>query len=74
MMTQRFSITGMHCTHCAMAIDDAVEELPGVVRCEADYAAGLAIVTYDPQLVSAADIIAAIARTGYEAQPAEVLS
>ncbi len=68
MITQRFLISGMHCAHCAMAIDDAVEELPGVVRCETDYAAGRAKVTYDPSQVSAAEIIAAIEEAGYEGQ------
>lgn len=72
MTTQRFLITGMHCTHCSMAIDDAVEDLVGVSRCEADYASGQAVVTYDPSQVSPADIIAAIERAGYQARAADV--
>ncbi len=68
MITQTFRISGMHCGHCAMAIDDAVEELAGVVECNTDYASSRATVTFDPAQLTAAQIMAAIESAGYQAQ------
>jgi len=70
MIQQMFVIADMHCGNCAMAIDGAVEDLPGVVRCDASYAKGRAVVTYDPARVTPGQIVAAIRAAGYEAAPA----
>jgi copper chaperone CopZ len=67
MITQEFVILDMHCGNCAMHIDGAVEDLPGVARCDANYAKGRAKVTYDPARVTLEAIVAAIQAAGYSA-------
>jgi copper chaperone CopZ len=68
---QTFVIADMHCAHCAMAIDWAVEDLDGVVDCDVSFAKGRAEITYDPGQVSVADILGAMRAAGYEARPLE---
>ncbi len=70
-MKQRFKIQGMHCVGCAMTVDGAVEELPGVKSAATNYARQLAEIDYDERKVSAAQIIEAIQQAGYTAIPAE---
>jgi copper chaperone CopZ len=70
-ITREFVIADMHCAHCAMHIDGAVEDLPGVDRCDANYAKSRATVTYDPARVTPAAIVAAIQSAGYGARLAE---
>lgn len=68
MITREFVILDMHCAHCVMRVDDAVEDLPGVERCDASYAKGRAKVTYDPARVTPEAILAAIQAAGYGAR------
>lgn len=65
---KRFAVQGMHCVGCAMAIDGALEDLPGVRTAATHYARQVVDVEYDAGRVSAADIIAAIESAGYRAQ------
>lgn len=67
MMT--FAVTGMHCASCGLVIDDAVEELEGVGRCETDSRRGLTVVWVDSTTATAEEIVAAIADAGYRAEP-----
>lgn len=67
MTTQTFSITGMHCTSCALNIDFDVEELKGVKESKTHYAKSQTTVTYDETLLSEEDILAVIKKLGYEA-------
>ena len=67
MIRQRFRIQGMHCTGCAMTIDGALEELPGVDSAFTHYARQTAEVMYDEQRVTAAPILGAIQAIGYRA-------
>ena len=64
-----FAVSGMHCAGCGLLIDDAVEELEGVERCETDSRRGRTVVSADPALVTEAAIVAAIAAAGYRAEP-----
>lgn len=58
-------ITGMSCGHCLHAVNKALAELPGVqvdsVRM------GRAEVQFDPALISADRIVAAVDTAGYDA-------
>lgn len=65
---KRFTVQGMHCVGCAMTIDGALEDLPGVQTAATHYARQVVDVAYDAGRVSADDIIAAIERAGYRAQ------
>lgn len=67
--TLTFAVTGMHCASCGLLIDDAVEELDGVDRCETDSRRGRTVVQVDPSVATVEAIVAAIAEAGYEADP-----
>lgn len=62
-----FQIIGMHCTACALNIDLDLEELPGVESAKTNYAKSQTEITYNPQLTTPDQLIAAIAKTGYTA-------
>lgn len=68
MMTKkRFQIQGMHCVGCAMTIDGALEDLPGVKSASANYARQIVDVEYDETRLTEAQIIAAVEQAGYKA-------
>ncbi len=66
----RLRIEGMHCVGCAMTIDGALEDLPGVQSASTNYARQVVDVEYDEHVVSEAQLIAAVAAAGYTAIPA----
>jgi len=70
MITKTYRVGDMHCANCAMRIESIEDELPGVVRVEASYKKGLMTVAFDETRVGDAEIIAAVKRKGYTAQPA----
>ncbi|MBC6937719.1 MAG: copper chaperone [Chloroflexi bacterium] len=68
MMTKkRFQVQGMHCVGCAMTIDGALEDLPGVKSASASYARQIVDVEYDETRLTEAQIIAAVEQAGYKA-------
>lgn len=67
MFKKKFQIQGMHCVSCAMSVDNAIEDLPGVKSATTQYARQVSEVEYDEQQVTEAQIIAAIREAGYEA-------
>lgn len=68
--TVRLSTTGMHCGSCAMLIDLTLGEIDGVNEVATDYATGVSSVTFDPEVVSVDDLVAAVRSAGYDAVPA----
>jgi len=62
-------IVGMHCSSCAMAIDLALEELPGVAEARTNFVRATTEVTFDPARVGLDAIVAAILEAGYTARP-----
>ncbi len=66
MTRKRFQIEGLHCVGCAMTIDGALEDLPGVKSASTSYARQIADVDYDERKVGEAQIIAAIQAAGYQ--------
>jgi copper chaperone CopZ len=68
MTKQKFQIQGMSCVGCAMTIDDAVENLPGVRSASTNYARQVAEVEYDEKKVNEAQIVKAIETAGYKAE------
>lgn len=66
-VTMAFAVSGTHCASCGLLIDDAVEELEGVQRCQTDSRRGRTVVVADPTATTADDIVAAIAGAGYRA-------
>lgn len=70
-VTREFVIENMHCAHCAMSIDGAIEDLTGVVDASTSYARGRTKVVIDPEQVTDAQILAALHEVGYIATPVE---
>lgn len=62
-----FTVTGMTCSSCEVTIKTAVNNVDGVGSVQVDSDAGTAVVTFDPDKVSASDIAKAITATGYNA-------
>ena len=58
-------IGGMHCSSCALTIDDELEELAGVHEARSSYAKGEVIVRFDPQKVTIEKLESAISKLGY---------
>jgi copper chaperone CopZ len=67
MVKQRFQIHDMHCAGCTMAVEGAIEDLPGVRAANANYARQFADVEYDETKVTETEIIAAVQKAGYVA-------
>ena len=63
--TRRVGIADMTCANCAEANAEALEETPGVLHANVNYATDEAEVTYNPQDVSLETLYAAIESAGY---------
>ena len=69
MIKKNFQVTDMHCTNCAMKIEELEDDLPGVRQVSASYQKMRAIVEYDENRVSEVQILDAIKEKGYTALP-----
>lgn len=67
--THIFRVHGMHCGGCALLIDDALEELPGVRSTQTRAKKGLSTVELDLTQSRPEDVISAIEQLGYRASP-----
>ncbi len=68
--TERITLTlsGMHCTSCAVNIDLTLEDLPGVANSKTNYARSRATIDFEPEKVSPEKIIAEVSKLGYTAK------
>lgn len=64
--TQNYSVTGMTCGHCEVAIRSEVSQIPDVTDINVSATTGLLAVT-SPQGVDDAAVIAAVEEAGYDA-------
>ncbi len=69
-MQEKFAVTGMTCAACAAHVEKAACQLPGVSSAAVNLMLGTLQVDYDPQKVTAEQIISAVARGGYGAKRA----
>ncbi len=69
MIKRRFQIEGMHCVGCAMTVDGALEDLPGVKSASTNYAKQVADVEYDERKITEARIVEVIKEAGYQGKP-----
>ncbi|MDX8143197.1 Copper chaperone CopZ [Lentzea albidocapillata subsp. violacea] len=67
--THVFRVEGMHCGSCALLIDDALEDLPGVQSTQTAVKQGRSTVELDPGQSTPEDVIRAIEELGYQASP-----
>lgn len=65
--THTFRVEGMHCGSCALLIDDALQDLPGVHRTQTSIKQRRSTVELDVSQSSAQDVISAITELGYRA-------
>lgn len=68
MIKQKFKITGMHCTSCAMSIDGDLEDTEGIKQASTNYAKAQTEVEFDENKISDKQIISVIQKTGYKAE------
>jgi len=60
-----FSITGMTCGSCAARVEKVLTRQPGVTEVIVNLATTRAVVAFDPDDVSASQLIAAVGKAGY---------
>ncbi|MEK7525306.1 MAG: heavy metal-associated domain-containing protein [Patescibacteria group bacterium] len=60
-----WSLSGLHCTSCAVNIDLTLEDLAGVVSSNTNYAKSEVRVTFNPEQTGTAAIKSAIEGLGY---------
>ena len=70
MIKKTFRVEGMHCSSCPMEVESIEDDLPGIKQVSASYQKGNMVVEFDETRVSEAQIIAAVAKRGYQAFPA----
>ncbi len=62
------SLSGMHCTSCAMLVERTLGKTPGVQKASVNFAAEKVLVDFDESVTEVSKIISAIGRGGYGAQ------
>lgn len=60
---------GFSCPSCVGKIEKRVGRLAGVSSVQVNFASARIEVDHDPALVSVDDLVAAVAKAGYEARP-----
>ena len=65
----KLNVGGMSCSHCEIAVQDAVRKLPGIKKVKASRRKKEVSVDYDASLVALESIINAINSTGYRILP-----
>ncbi|HEL0685798.1 TPA: copper-translocating P-type ATPase [Streptococcus equi subsp. zooepidemicus] len=68
MAKETFMLEGMHCTSCALAIEQAVKPLPGVEDVVVNVTTEKLSVTYLAARLTSAEIIQAVRDAGYKAE------
>jgi len=63
--TSVLQVSGMSCGHCELSVKEALGELPGVARVEADHATGRAEVSCDEDRVGGEQFGRAVEEAGY---------
>ncbi len=65
--TITIDIEGMHCASCVLLVDEALEDLPGVITATTNLRKSRSTVEIDPARTSATKLVKAIRRIGYNA-------
>jgi copper chaperone CopZ len=64
-LTNRFSISGMHCKDCAKGLTAELKLTPGVVKAVVSFTETLATVVYDSKRVESSALLKAIQEAGF---------
>ena len=68
---QLLNITGMHCASCVSRVEQALSSMPGVGEVRVNLATEQSSIEYDPRQVQLSQLLEAVARAGYGAQPVD---
>lgn len=63
----QLSLSGMHCSSCALIIEKSLKKVPGVKEANVNFSAEKALITYDESAVKKELFIDAVKNTGYSA-------
>jgi Cu+-exporting ATPase len=63
---QTITVMGMSCATCSGSVEDALEETPGVIEADANFASDEALVSYNPADTEFDDLYDAIDSAGYD--------
>jgi copper chaperone len=66
MVTETISVPEIHCNHCKMSIEGALESIGGVEDATVDIPAKTVTVSYDEASVDRGDLVEAIEQQGYD--------
>ena len=69
--TARINVKGMSCGSCAASVKKALRETTGVKSAEISLEKGLATIVYDGRRVNEQQLLLAINKTGFTAEPAK---
>lgn len=61
-----FKLAGLHCNSCAMSIDNALEEVAGVLESKTSYAKAETTVYFDASQTNQMALKKVIKQTGYQ--------
>jgi len=65
MTSLKVDVTKMHCAACAANVERTISKLPGVARCDVNYATEQATIEFDAAVISYEEIEAAVTRRGF---------
>ncbi len=65
----KLRIVGLDCVSCSRVINRALESINGVKNVGVSYMMDLALVDYDPSIITKDEIIGIIKKTGYDVIP-----
>lgn len=65
----KLSLSGLHCSSCAVNIDLSLEDLNGVQNSTTNYAKSFSVISYEAAKIDPKTIIAEINKLGYQAKP-----
>jgi copper chaperone len=68
MKREKILIEGMSCSHCVMAIEKALGELPGISHIRVDLKTNSAEIEFDDTCISLSDVYDIIDNQGYNAR------
>lgn len=68
-MKAKFTVYGMTCSACVSAVERGVKKLNGVLKAGVNLSSGALIVEYDEKTLAQDQIIAAVVKAGYKAEP-----
>ena len=64
--TIKINVTGMHCTSCAMNIENKLKEKEGINQANVSYSTGQANIEYSPEKIDKKEILDSIEESGYK--------